>query len=218
MKELQNILAQMREIDSSDAKAVLATVVDVKGSSYRLPGAKMLILETGETFGTVSGGCLEADVLEWAKQVLKTGKPQVITYDTGTNDDSVFSLNMGCRGIVRILLERAQNNAYFDFVKNCFETRQTGVAATLIRTDSDTNMETGARLFINKTEARGNDFEAEIEEQLFAAAQEALQFDRSFCETYRTSSTAEFFIEIIKPPTNLIVFGAGADTVPLVEA
>ncbi len=46
----------------------LATVVDVRGSSYRLPGAKMLILEKGETFGTVSGGCLEADVLERAKK------------------------------------------------------------------------------------------------------------------------------------------------------
>jgi xanthine/CO dehydrogenase XdhC/CoxF family maturation factor len=218
MKELQDILARIETLAQNE-KAILATVVDVQGSSYRLPGAKMLIVENGETFGTVSGGCLEADVLERAAQVLRTGAAQILTYDTTANDDSVFSLNMGCRGIVRILLEPVQNNQYFDFVKNCFETRQIGVAATLIRTSVETNLKAGARLFINETAIWGNDFEAELSEQLAAAAHEALQNERSFCETYRTNNvTAEFFVEIIKPPTNLTVFGAGADAVPLVEA
>ncbi len=70
----------------------------------------MLISEAGETYGTVSGGCLESDVLERARRVLQTGEPTVLIYDTTGKDDSVFSLNIGCNGIIRILLEPVQDN------------------------------------------------------------------------------------------------------------
>lgn len=104
-KELQDIIAYFNRSESAPVKTVLATVVDVRGSSYRLPGARMLIGENGEMLGTVSGGCLEADVLERAQKVLQTGAAEIFTYDTTKTDNSVFSLNMGCRGVVRILLE-----------------------------------------------------------------------------------------------------------------
>ncbi len=68
MKELQTILKESARLKAENVRAVLATVIDVKGSGYRLPGAKMLIAATGEIFGTVSGGCLEADVLERARR------------------------------------------------------------------------------------------------------------------------------------------------------
>ena len=90
----------------------MATVVDVVGSGYRRPGARMLIDENGYSIGTVSGGCLEADVLERAKKVLETGESTVITYDTTQDENSVFGLSMGCRGIVRILLEPFEKEKY----------------------------------------------------------------------------------------------------------
>lgn len=65
----------------------------------------MLMLANGDTFGTVSGGCLEADVLERAKKILKSGESEVFTYDTTGDENSVFSMNMGCRGVIEILLE-----------------------------------------------------------------------------------------------------------------
>lgn len=104
MKEIKEILKHVAALNEGE-KAILATVVDVRGSGYRLPGARMLMLENGDTFGTVSGGCLEADVLERAKKVLKSGVAETFTYDTTGDEDSVFSLNMGCRGVVDILLE-----------------------------------------------------------------------------------------------------------------
>lgn len=104
MKEISDILARVAEFEP-DERAVLATVIEVIGSGYRLPGARMLILPDGTTSGTVSGGCLEADVLERAKRVLETGDTEIFTYDTTDNEASVFSLNMGCRGIIRIRLE-----------------------------------------------------------------------------------------------------------------
>ena len=98
MKELQEILRKISQFATGE-KAILATVVDVVGSGYRRPGARMLIDKNGYSIGTISGGCLEADVLERAKKVLRTGKPQVFTYDTTKDENSVFSLNMGCRGV-----------------------------------------------------------------------------------------------------------------------
>lgn len=104
MKEIKEILKHVGSLADGE-KAILATVVDVRGSGYRLPGARMLMLENGDTFGTVSGGCLEADVLERAKKVLKSGESEVFTYDTTGDENSVFSMNMGCRGVIEILLE-----------------------------------------------------------------------------------------------------------------
>ena len=104
MREIKEILERVAAL-APDERAILATVVDVQGSGYRLPGARMLILENGQTFGMVSGGCLEADVMARAKKILKTGQAEVFTYDTTNDADSVFSLNMGCRGVVRIMLE-----------------------------------------------------------------------------------------------------------------
>ena len=70
MKEIQNIITKAAKFSVGE-KAILATVVDVVGSGYRRPGARMLIDKNGYSIGTVSGGCLEADVLERAKKVLK---------------------------------------------------------------------------------------------------------------------------------------------------
>lgn len=104
MKEISEIINAVFKFGPDD-RAILATVVDVKGSGYRRPGARMLILADGHTFGTVSGGCLEADVLERAKKVLASGEAETFTYDTTDDETSVFSLNMGCRGVVNIKLE-----------------------------------------------------------------------------------------------------------------
>jgi len=104
MREIQEILNRVSNFAEGES-AILATVIDLRGSGYRLPGARMLMLADGETIGTVSGGCLEADVLERAKKVLATGRAEVFTYDTTENENSVFSLNMGCRGVIEISLE-----------------------------------------------------------------------------------------------------------------
>lgn len=110
MKEIKEILKAVSNLTNGE-QAILATVIDVRGSGYRLPGARMLMLADGTTFGTVSGGCLEADVLERAKKVLATGVAEVFTYDTTGDENSVFSLNMGCRGVVDIRLEPVDSNS-----------------------------------------------------------------------------------------------------------
>lgn len=84
-------------------KTALATVIRVHGSAYRREGAKMLIDEDGEMVGMISGGCLEVDVAEEAKQVIVTGNPILKKYDMG--EDLVWGLGLGCPGKVEIYIE-----------------------------------------------------------------------------------------------------------------
>ena len=223
MKELQVILELQKRIANENGASVLATVVDVKGSSYRLPGAKMLITETGESFGTVSGGCLEADVLERAKQVLKTGVPQVFVYDTTGTEDSVFSLNMGCRGVIRILLESVEpENLLFRILNIASENRARKLIATIISTSDEVNLPVGGRVFYDLVEQ----FNFKNVPDVFEFRQELLKdceisFNKNnaaHCKSYKTEKgNFEFFFEIINPPPHLLVFGAGADSVSLAE-
>lgn len=133
MKEIELILNVIPGIAPNE-KAVVATVVDVRGSAYRGAGAKMLIRGNGDAVGTVSGGCLEADVLERAKRVAESGRAMVFEYDTTKNEDSVFSLNMGCRGIIRILFEPFDPK-YFARLENARERRTKFVSSVVIDGD-----------------------------------------------------------------------------------
>ena len=84
---------------------VLATLVKVEGSSYRRPGARMLLMPDGRRVGSISGGCLEDDVIAHARQVFATGRPVEVTYDTTTENDLVWGVGLGCHGVVHVLLE-----------------------------------------------------------------------------------------------------------------
>lgn len=133
MKEIELILRTIPDLDPEE-RAVVATVVDVQGSAYRGAGAKMLIRGNGDAVGTVSGGCLEADALERAKQVAASGRAQIFVYDTTKNEDSVFSLNMGCRGIIKILFEPFEAD-YFDRLAGCRDDRTRFVSTVVIEGD-----------------------------------------------------------------------------------
>jgi xanthine/CO dehydrogenase XdhC/CoxF family maturation factor len=89
-----------------DSPAALATLVNVEGSSYRRPGARLLLLRDGTRIGSISGGCLEEDVLERAQRVLVTGRPETAVYDTTLENDLVWGVGLGCQGVVRIFIEQ----------------------------------------------------------------------------------------------------------------
>ena len=104
MTDLEDILPLWNELESSGTDYVLATVVAVEGSSYRRPGARMLLAQDGRRAGTVSGGCLEAEVAKRAWW-LTTNGPVVERYST-LDDDGDLPYGSGCGGVVYILLER----------------------------------------------------------------------------------------------------------------
>ncbi len=99
--------AIIRELLAPDAgESVLATLVSAIGSSYRRPGARLLIDPNRNRTGSISGGCLEEDVLARASKVRATGLAETVTYDTTSENDLVWGVGLGCHGVVRVLIER----------------------------------------------------------------------------------------------------------------
>jgi xanthine dehydrogenase accessory factor len=90
----------------SNEPLVLATVIRTGGSTYAKPGAQMLIASDGEYAGLLSGGCLEGDLREHAREVAATGKGRIVSYDLRSSTDQLFGLGAGCEGAMDILLAR----------------------------------------------------------------------------------------------------------------
>lgn len=209
MKEVEEILDRVAAFGPNE-HGTLATVVDVQGSGYRLPGARMLILENGDTFGMVSGGCLEADVLERAAKVLATGLAEVFTYDTTNDENSVFSLNMGCRGVIRILLERVDlDSQLIKKLRNVYETRVPQSMATVIAKGRDDDRYIGERIFFRDT----NDAESHPAAKIY---REFLESNSAYelVKLETDGDDVEFALETIEPPLLVLLFGAGADATP----
>ncbi|MDQ6674070.1 MAG: XdhC family protein, partial [Chloroflexota bacterium] len=91
MKELLPDIERWRD---AGMKVAIATVVQAYGSAPRRPGAKMAIAEDGEFAGSVSGGCVENDVVEHARQVLDEDHPRLVPY--GISDEMAFNVGLAC--------------------------------------------------------------------------------------------------------------------------
>lgn len=105
MRELDTIILRYLELKSQHIRCVLATVVHVDGSSYRRPGARMLVDEYGNITGAISGGCLEGDALRKALFALDKQENKLVTYDTSDEDDAIIGAQLGCNGIIQVLFE-----------------------------------------------------------------------------------------------------------------
>src|SRR6478735_4835302 len=119
MKEFQSIITAYSQIDISIRRAAIATIVRVKGSSYRRPGARMLITDDGKWVGSISGGCLEGDALRKARQVMMNKVPMTVTYDTREESNQNLGIGLGCNGVIDVLIEpvdlQDNNNPIFFF-------------------------------------------------------------------------------------------------------
>jgi xanthine dehydrogenase accessory factor len=105
MKDFKAIVSAYHKVDFSQRKAALATVVKVRGSSYRSPGARMLITDDGRWVGSISGGCLEGDALRKARTVMSGKTPMTVTYDTREESNQNLGIGLGCNGVIDVLIE-----------------------------------------------------------------------------------------------------------------
>jgi xanthine dehydrogenase accessory factor len=230
MNELRAIVEAFDAATTRQERCALATVVSVDGSSYRRPGARMLIGEGGGSTGTISAGCLEADVIEHARRVIDTGSPQLLEYDTtSANEDIVWGLGLGCNGVVRVLVEPVDG----DSIPIEALRRSSGrgsrsepvLLATVYRRDRpDRGAAADVRIGAHLTIAPDH---TAIHDGMSAAVAAALA---PFLHVPTTSPVASgsrvhdvdgtlvtAFVERLLPPVRLVIFGAGQDAVPVVD-
>ncbi len=221
MRELRDILSALADLRARGEPAAIATVVRVRGSTYRREGARLLIRADGRTLGSISGGCLEGDVAEVAREVIQTGRPRLQSYDLTSDDDAVWGLGLGCNGAIDVFVEATSDGAGPDLVtllQDPIERRRTVALATVITAPAGRILP-GARIFVPEAgQVRGSFGERGLDARIAAAAQSQIAAGRSaVLPVDLPGGQGEVFVEVVAPPLPLLVCGAGHDALPLVR-
>lgn len=220
MKEIREIIHSYEAALEQGKKTALATVVHVQGSSYRRPGARMLITEEGRLTGAISGGCLEGDAMRKALHVIREQRPALVTYDTMDEDDATIGIGLGCNGIIQVLIEPILPEDPFNpmvLLKMTNAKRQTSLLATCFLLSDRRAPQPGTRMYLDQ----GGEIFGEIpvaRARWQADAEHALASGESQWLHYDTpTGEMTVFFEVLPPPVSLVIVGAGNDVMPLVN-
>jgi len=190
------------------AERVLATVVATAGSTYRKPGARMLIMADGSYLGLLSGGCLEADLKLHAQEVIEGGETRAIEYDMRGPDDILFGVGAGCEGAMRVLLEPAHAGSRAAVALGAAgQATRAGVPACLVAVHESTELPLGTY----GTASLPPVLAAAAEQSLAEALSREIVLDRG-AEKLRA------FVQFLAPPPHLLICGAGPDAQPVAAA
>lgn len=212
MKELKSIVEAYRKVDVSQRKAALATVVRVHGSSYRSPGARMLITDDGKWVGSISGGCLEGDALRKARQVMMDRKPMTVTYDTREESNQNLGIGLGCNGVIDVLIEPIELSPgnTIHLIEKIVNQNEPVMLATAC-----SGKLTGSKLLVD---TNGNTLFNTFDEVIATAVKQDLSvLVNTLSSKVKTFEDTDVFLELIQPAISLIIFGGGFDARPVSE-
>jgi xanthine/CO dehydrogenase XdhC/CoxF family maturation factor len=211
MKDLEHIFKIWRELEAAGADYVLATVVAVEGPSYRKPGACMLLAPDGRRAGTVSGGCLEAEVARRAWWLTQNG-PTVERYSTA-EDDGERPYGSGCGGVIWLLLERrATAEPALSAMQRGFDRRSPLGVATILDGER-----IGKRAFAGVDAETTGERDTQLK-PLQELAEWALE-NRATVESKLSIDGAAYRVLVEFRPVRpgLWIFGAGDDAQPMLR-
>ena len=215
MKEQKNIVAAFQKIREKGQKAAIATVVKVRGSSYRSPGARMLITEDGHWVGSISGGCLEGDALRKARLVMTNNTPLTVTYDTREESNQNLGIGLGCNGVIDVLIEPIHEDQKLNPIsifERLIDKKEPVAMATIYQ-----GVCTGEKLLITADGVIEDNFsDTLLRDKVKRDLEIVFQSARSETKTYTHHEKAVgVFIELIQPTVSLILFGGGFDARPV---
>jgi xanthine dehydrogenase accessory factor len=216
MKDFKTIVAEFKKLDFTNRKAALATVVKVRGSSYRSPGARMLITDDGKWIGSISGGCLEGDALRKARQVMLDKKPMTVTYDTREESNQNLGIGLGCNGVIDVLIEPidiAENNNPVALFEKFINTKEPLTLATIFNAPFGV----GEKIILHATgEIQDYFSNSDLSSKVRDGLTQLFNTKRSEAKTFVVDGGEfEVFMELIQPAVSLIIFGGGFDARPV---
>lgn len=212
MSELTDVLDAIASLAARGERMSLATIVAVKGSTYRRPGARLLVPEEGAPIGNISGGCLEGDVADLARIVMREGVPRIAAWDLTAEDDDVWGLGLGCNGAIEVFVEPADRAAEVaDALRAALVEERPIAMVTVLEGDG-----AGRRLLVRpEGDVEGSIGAADADAAARDVALEALANERS---SVRDVAGRRAFVEVLEPALRLVVCGAGHDAIPVVAA
>lgn len=198
-----------REFESRGAACVLATIVATEGSTYRKSGTQMLISAQAELRGLLSGGCLEVDLIEHAREVLASGVSRLVSYDMRGDDDLLFGLGSGCEGAMQVLLQRVGPEEAWQplsRIADCVEQRISDSLGIVID-----GAGAGRSWWTGGADAPWPEPSLLHSARASAGAGRGTQL----IDCLLAGAPARVLILPLRPPPALLLLGAGADAVPL---
>jgi xanthine dehydrogenase accessory factor len=191
-----------------DESLVLVTIIGTVGSTYRKPGAMMLISQDHHYVGMISGGCLEGDLLHHADEVFASGQARRLTYDMHAGDDLVWSLGIGCDGIIHLLLQKLERGADFarlEWLAQSLEARQAVIVAVDLGDKA-----LGASGMFNQAGSQSGDLRLSG-----IAAQAAIRQWPQW--RFQHPADGRILLVHLPPQPRVLVCGAGPDAVPVAQ-
>jgi xanthine/CO dehydrogenase XdhC/CoxF family maturation factor len=219
VSELTDVLQAIESLSARGDKLALATIVAVRGSTYRRPGARLLVPEEGELVGNISGGCLENDVADVAKIVMREGMARIVSFDLTADDDEVWGWGLGCNGAFELFVEPADKAAEVAGALRIALEEERPICMVTVLDSTVPGVEQGDRILVRPGGAAERSFgDAALDAAAGEAALEQIGAERSQIRALAgTSGQARAFVEVLEPPLRLVVCGAGHDAVPLVR-
>jgi xanthine/CO dehydrogenase XdhC/CoxF family maturation factor len=221
IRETDSILNQYHDIDFSKSRAALVTVIQVKGSSYRREGARMLVTSDGNWAGGISGGCLEGDALQKAQKAIFNNRTQKVTYNTLDNDPFQIGAGLGCRGVIDVFLEPVESSNAFNaiyFLKKLQNSRVAAALTTIIQSSDEKLLGQRLLLFADGQEFTGLEVGG-ARSKLRELSENALKHEFSALSTleHHEVDIQEVFTEYVLPVPSVYLFGHHQDIQPLIE-
>lgn len=222
MKELQDIIKKHEKANENNLKSALVTVVHLDGSSYRRPGARMLVNEDGKITGAISGGCLEGDAQKKALFTISEQKNVLFTYDTSKEDDSEMGIHLGCEGLIQVLFEKIDSEKKdnpIELLRKALSLRQKAVLVTLFHLDNKEKEQLGTCLLLQEDGTiSGNIPLSLFKNSILGDLNEVMNNEESVFKQYKSGQeSVTAFFEFIHLPVSLVVLGAGNDAIPLMK-
>lgn len=220
MKEIREIINAYNKARINEKRLALATLVHLNGSSYRRPGARMIVDEEGQLTGAISGGCLEGDALRKAVFCIHTQIPKLVVYDTSDEEDATIGIQLGCSGIIQVLFEPIDENDPLnpiELLKKAIHKRQNTVLVTLYTSQIMKGDTVGTSMLLEDSgEFHNNSTFQLVPETLMQDIKDTLTVKRSSFKSYQhNDNTFNAFLSFISPPISLVIVGAGNDAIPL---
>jgi xanthine dehydrogenase accessory factor len=217
MSETAELMAAISALEERRMPMALATIVAAEGSTYRRPGARLLVPAEGHAVGNLSGGCLERDVVRIGREVIASGQPRLERFDLGAEGEDVWGYGLGCNGVIEVYIEPTDGALQIAAaLRAAWNERRASSLVTVIAS-TDPAILPGTRAIVPADASIGREGQR-MPDDARVLGERALASSSAGVDILRTDGgELRCFVEPFMSPPRLVVIGAGDDARPLVR-